>query len=220
MPGSSPGMTSREGRGLLFLLRGALGGERLRSERVVGQPVPDLGAAEQRNAEIAAHFELLAVGAELHQRAVDRPVARIHDGSVLIAQPVALHSLDQCEPEHRGALLRSFAFFADPVLVFARLEEDLDDIAYVDAAAFRDLEPAFGLARALVDLLPQPDRGLLGGPNRNRSGAHRRDRGDRHQFERRQSHHILTRLYALTAGPAWPLALRASAPPVCGDRVW
>ena len=67
-------------------------------QRVVGQPVPDLAAAEQRNAEIAAHLELLAVGAELHQRAIDRAVARVHDRAVLVGGSVALHALDQRRP--------------------------------------------------------------------------------------------------------------------------
>ena len=74
-PGSGPGMTRRRPPPLLLLLRAALGGgpgcRRLGSERVVGQPVPDLAAAEQRNAEIAAHLELLAIRAEFHQRAVN-----------------------------------------------------------------------------------------------------------------------------------------------------
>ena len=85
------------------------------SMRAVGQPVPDLAAAEQRNAEIAAHLELLAVGAQLHERAIDRAVARVHDRAVLVGQPLALHALDQREAQHRRAPLRAFALVADPV---------------------------------------------------------------------------------------------------------
>src|SRR6516162_8865744 len=126
----------------------------LRAERIVGQPVPCLGAAEQRDAEIAAHFELAAVGTEAHQRAIDRAVARVHDRPVFIGIAVAPHPLDQRQAQHRRALLRAFAPVADPILVFTGLEEDFDEIAHVNAVALRDLEPALGLAGVIVDLLP------------------------------------------------------------------
>src|SRR5437764_1425003 len=115
------------GRALGRALRRRAG--RRGSERVVGQPVPNLAAAEQRDAEIAADLELLAVGAELHERAIDRAVARIHDRPVLVSVAVALHALDEGEAEHRLAALIAFAFIAYPVLVLAGLEEHLHDSA-------------------------------------------------------------------------------------------
>src|SRR6476619_271981 len=100
-PPSGPGRTRSQASLLLLLLlllRAALGcgprARRLVSERIVRQPVPDLAAAEQRNAEIAAHLELLTIRTELHQRAVNRPIARIHDRPILVGHSVPLHSLD------------------------------------------------------------------------------------------------------------------------------
>src|SRR4051794_35361771 len=155
-----PKFASLRDHALLLLLRGgALGcgprACRLRSERIVGQPVPDLAAAEQRNAEIAAHLELLTIRAELHQRAVNRSIARIHDRPILVGHSVALHSLDQRQSQHRSAFLGAFALVADPVLVLAGLLEDLDDVAFVGTVALDDLEPALGLSGVLIDLLPQ-----------------------------------------------------------------
>src|SRR5262249_49701752 len=142
----------------LFLLRRGRALPRraraLGAQRIVGQPVPHLAAAEQRNAEIAAHFELVAIGTEAHQRAIDRAVARVHDRPVFIGISVAAHPLDQRQAQHRRALLRAFPPLADPLLVFAGLEEDFDEIAPVNAVALRDLEPALGLAGVIVDLLP------------------------------------------------------------------
>src|SRR5262249_1153474 len=142
----------------LFLLRRARAlrcrARTLSPHRTLRHPVPSLAAAEQRNAEVAAPFELVAVGTKLHQRAIDRAVARVHDRPVFIGIAVAAHPLDQRQAQHRRALLRAFAPVANPILVFARFEEDLDDIAHVDAVALRDLEPALGLAGIVVDLLP------------------------------------------------------------------
>src|SRR4029079_7788478 len=156
--GAGPGMTRRRPSLLLFLLRPALGGgpgrRRLGSERVVGEPVPDLAAAEQRNAKIAAHLKLLTVRTEFHQRAVDRAIARIHDRPVRVGQAVPSHPLDQRQSQNRCTLVRAFAFAADPILVLTGLEEDLDDIALVNTIALHDLEPTLGLAGVLVDLLP------------------------------------------------------------------
>src|SRR6478609_7776992 len=157
-PPSGPGRMRSQASPLLLLLRSALGcgprARRLRSERIVGQPVPDLAAAEQRNAKIAAHLELLTVRTEFHQRAVDRAIARIHDRPVLVGQAVPSHPLDQRQSQNRCTLFRAFAFAADPILVLTGLEEDLDDIALVNAIALHDLEPTLGLAGVLVDLLP------------------------------------------------------------------
>ncbi len=152
--------------------RGTLARGRRRLHRVVGEPVPVLAAAQDGDAEIAAHFERLAVVAELHLGVVDRAVARIHDRPVLVGGPVALHALDQRESEHRAPLLRAFAFLANPVLVLAGLEEDLDDVAFIDAVVLRDLEPALGLSGFLVDLLPQPHgRGHVGCTRRQDRGG-------------------------------------------------
>src|SRR6184192_1405480 len=91
-PSARPGMTA------LFLLRRAAGA-RCRTcgrgaERAVGQPVPDLAAAEQRNSEIAAHLELLTIGSEAHERAIDLAVARVHDRPVLVRNAVAFLDLE------------------------------------------------------------------------------------------------------------------------------
>src|SRR5262249_42006127 len=148
------------------LWRGAAarrGARALGGERVVGQPVPDLALPEQRNAEIAAHLELLAVRADAHQRAIDRAVARIQDGPVLVRQSIAPHAFDHRQAEHRFASVRAFAPVARPVLVLAGLEEDFDDAAFVDPVALDDLEPALGLTGLVVDLLPQARGGRLGG---------------------------------------------------------
>src|SRR5436190_6500784 len=110
------------GLALLLLWRGATarrGARALGGERVIGQPVPDLALPEQRNAEIAAHLELLAVRADAHQRAIDRAVARIQDGPVLVRQSIAPHAFDHRQAEHRFASVCAFAPVASPVLVLA-----------------------------------------------------------------------------------------------------
>src|SRR6478735_4713585 len=159
-PPSGPGRMRSQASPLLLLLRSPLGcgprARRLRSERIVGQPVPDLAAAEQRNAEIAAHLELLTVRTELHQRAVNRPIARIHDRPILVGHSVPLHSLDQRQSQHRSAFLGAFALAADPILILAGPLEDLDEVAFVGTVPLDDLEPALGLPGVLIDLLHRP----------------------------------------------------------------
>src|SRR5205809_3404364 len=168
-PSARPGMTA------LFLLRRAARA-RCRTcgrgvERAVGQPVPDLAAAEQRNSEIAAHLELLTIGSEAHERAIDLAVARVHDRPVLVRIAVALHPSDQRQALHRTAFVRALALVADPVWVLAGLKEDLDDLALIDAVAFLDLEPALGLTAVLVHLFPQTRSCRLGGGNGRRCGS-------------------------------------------------
>src|SRR3954471_830281 len=197
-PPSGPARTRSQASPLLLLLRAAFGcGPRargLRSERIVGQPVPDLAAAAPRNAEIAAHLELLAIRAELHQRAVNRSIARIHDRPILVGHSVALHSLDQRKSQHRSAFLGAFALVADPILILAWLLEDLDDVAFVGAVALNDLEPALGLPGVLVDLFPQAHGCRVGGAQRDARGGHHCDSAQRdgtrdNQFQQRPSHH-------------------------------
>src|SRR5262250_3245146 len=197
-PGAPPATCSRSPRTTArpassisdesLLLGGAFGRRR---QRVVGQPVPDLASPEQRDAEISPHLELLAVRAEPHQRAIHLAVARIHDGAVLVAEPVALHVLDQREPEHRLAPLVALAPVADPGLLIAGLlaglREHLDDVALVDPVALADLEPAFSLAGILVHLLPQPDRAGLGGRQRHRANQDSEDDTRADQILQRRS---------------------------------
>src|SRR5712692_9598815 len=182
----------------LFLLRRRGAGtwrrgasSRRRIHRVVGQPVPDLAAAKERYAEIAADLELLAVGAHLHERAIDRSVARVHDGPVLVGQALSVHSFDQREAQHRCSPLGALALVADPVRILAGLEEDFDDGALVDAIPLGDAEPAFGLAGVLVDLFPEAHGRWLA----RRGGGHDRSRCDRNahddQLLQQRSHHTL-----------------------------
>src|SRR3954463_6156334 len=182
-PPSGPGRTRPRASSLLLLLRAALGCGprtcRLRSERIVGQPVPDLAAAEQRNAEIAAHLELLAIRTELHQGAVNRSIARIHDRPILVGHSVALHSLDQRQSQHRRAFLGAFALVADPILILAGPLEDLDEVAFVGTVPLDDLEPALGLPRVLIDLLPQAHGRGVGGAQRGARGGYHSDSAQR-----------------------------------------
>ena len=93
-----------------------------------------------------------------------------------------VHALDQLHAEDRRAPFRALAFLATEILALARLEEDLDDGAFVDTVALDDAKPALGLAAVLIDLLPQPDRAQLGGTHGSNGRAEQHSADD--QLER------------------------------------
>src|SRR6516162_5446243 len=99
------------------------------NRRVVGEAPPHFILSQQRDAEIAANSESLAIGTQTHGRAIDRAVARIENRAVLVGEPVSAHAFDESQSEHRRVLLFALALGAAPLLsVFtARLWKNLDD---------------------------------------------------------------------------------------------
>src|SRR5262249_49724339 len=81
----------------------------------VWQAIPYLVSAEQRNAPIAAHGELLSVRAHTHLGVVDLAVARIEHIAVFIGEALALslHISDERNAKHRSILAIIGAFRAD-----------------------------------------------------------------------------------------------------------
>src|SRR5687768_7039626 len=58
------------------------------------QTPPDLALAEQLDAEVAADHQPLPIGTQFHTGLIDRPIARIENGAVLVVAALALHALD------------------------------------------------------------------------------------------------------------------------------
>src|ERR1700758_417073 len=81
-----PELSTSAGRGGR---RSRTGREPIGGERAVRQSMPHLALAQERNTEIAPHRQLLAVGAELHERVVDGAVARIENRSALVGKTIA-----------------------------------------------------------------------------------------------------------------------------------
>src|SRR5215471_11692104 len=88
--------------------------------RALGQALPDLVHAKERNAEIAAQRERLAIGTECHDRAVDLAVARIDDGAVLVFEALPLHAANQRKTQQGRVFAVVLAAAADLVGIFAR----------------------------------------------------------------------------------------------------
>src|SRR4051812_49197917 len=133
----------------------------VRVERGIGQPGPDLGFAQQRNAQIPTHRKLLAIGAQVHARAVERAVARVEDFPVLVGEPLPLHALDERDAELRGVLLLAIALRAAPARrILSGLRKHPDDLALIGPVPVRDAEPAFRLA-GRVALFPEARGGRL-----------------------------------------------------------
>jgi hypothetical protein len=123
--------------------------------RRIRQSVPDLILAEQRNPPIAAHRELLAVGADAHLGFINLAVARIENIAVLVLQSIALHIPDEGYSEHRRVLAIVRTFRANIIGgVFAGERERLGDHAFEDAIVIDHEKPRHRLA--VLDLLPQP----------------------------------------------------------------
>ena len=145
-------------------LRGEIFCDHRRIERGdlgVGQPLPDLILAEQREPHIAAHGQRLAVRAQRHLRLVDFAVARIEHVAVLVFQSVALHVADEGQSEPGLVLAIVGAFGAERVRVFAGLHKHFGDRALEhDAVAIDHQKPAVRLA--VLGLLPQPGGGGTG----------------------------------------------------------
>src|SRR6516165_4099085 len=148
------------------------------NRRVVGEAPPHFILSQQRDAEIAANSESLAIGTQTHGRAIDRAVARIENRAVLVGEPVSAHAFDESQSEHRRVLLFALALGAAPLLwVFtARLRKNLDDLSFKLALALRDPKPSLGLA-GIAELFPQAGRGRLLRPRRLRREARRRAQG-------------------------------------------
>src|SRR5262249_42066923 len=148
------------------------------NRRVVGEAPPHFILSQQRDAEIAANSESLAVGTQAHGRTIDRAVARIENRAVLVGEPVSAHAFDESQSEHRRVLLFALALGAAPLLwVFtARLRKNLDDLSFKLALALRDPKPSLGLA-GIAELFPQPARRRLLRPRRLRREARRRAQG-------------------------------------------
>ncbi len=132
--------------------------------RAVRQPIPRLVAAEQSDAEIAAHGQRLTVRADPHHRAVDVAVARIENIAVVVFQAVALHVSDQRQPQQRLILAIVTAARTDRILRIVGPRKQFCNRAFVQASALLDEQkPADRIAGVAVGLLPQAgDRGLRG----------------------------------------------------------
>ena len=148
------------------------------NRRVVGEAPPHFILSQQRDAEIAANSESLAVGTQAHGRAIDRAVARIENRAVLVGEPISAHAFDESQSEHRRVFLFALALGAAPLLwIFtARLRKNLDDLSFKLALALRDPKPSLGLA-GIAELFPQAGRGRLLRPRRLRREARRRAQG-------------------------------------------
>jgi hypothetical protein len=104
--------------------------------------------------KLASHFQLAAIGAEPHQRAVARTIPRIGDGAVLVRISVPPHPGDYGQAQKACAF--PFGLLALVVDVCAvRGRKCPDNGALIDPVALRDLEPALGAAGLVIDLLPQ-----------------------------------------------------------------
>ena len=123
----------------------------------VRQPRPVLIFAEQRNAEIAAHHERLAVRRQRHLGAIDVAVAGIENGPIGIFHPLPLHAADDLESHPRLVAAVVRAFVALYIRILARLEKHPNDRAGIDAAAaITDEKPGVGLMGIVVNRLPKP----------------------------------------------------------------
>jgi len=149
------------------LHRGGLRGEILcddggidLGDGAVRQASPCLVPAEQRNANIAAQGQRLAIRAQGHLGAVDLAVAGIEHIAVLIFQTIALHVADEGDTEPGRVLAVVGALRTDPRACTARLGKQFRHHAFEDAVVIDDQHVQPGLA--VLDLLPQARRGGLG----------------------------------------------------------
>ena len=137
---------------------GAVGIE-ARIDLVVGgirQSRPILILAQQRNAEIAAHHERLAVRRQSHQGVVDVAVARIEDGAVLVGHTVALHAADDVEAEPRLVVAVVLALIADDRRVLSPGFRYIRTIIPSKIAVMvAEQKPAGRLAGVRIDCLPK-----------------------------------------------------------------
>ena len=84
----------------------------------IRQPLPGLVATEQRKADIAAHGQFLAVGADGHLGMIDLAIARIEHVAVLVLQSPAARFMSRIkEMPCTGAFLRSSVHFEQMSLV-------------------------------------------------------------------------------------------------------
>src|SRR6516162_1801888 len=142
----------------------------------VRQAMPDFVHAEQRDAEIAAHRQGLAIGAQGHNGVVDFAVAWVDDLAVLVAQSLPLHAANEREAEDRRVPAVVGALGAERIGFLAGSRKHLGDRALEDAVVVDEQEPADRLA--VVDLLPQAGHRALGGAGRAGGKGERREGGD------------------------------------------
>ena len=112
------------------------------------------------NADVAAHGQGLAIGADGHLGFIDLAVARIENVAVLIFQTVALHVPDEGNAEHRCILAVVGAFRADLIGVFAGQRKHLGDGALENAVVIDHQKPDHRFA--VFQFLPQPRRAGFG----------------------------------------------------------
>ncbi|CAM2155590.1 conserved hypothetical protein [Paraburkholderia tropica] len=143
---------------------------------------PRLRPAEQRDAQIAAHHELLAAVFRVHLAAIDLAVFRIENMAAVVFVAGLLHAVDDRHAEDQLILARVRARGAAAIGLIVRAQS-LDDLAAQAAAAVvADLHECFRLAGVVVDGLPDPDgRAVL----RVRGGDAAQQRAGQRELTRR-----------------------------------
>src|SRR6266581_8943115 len=106
--------------------------------RALGQALPDLIHAQQRNAEVAAHGQRLAVRAQRHDGVVDLAIARIENVAVFIFQAVPPHATHKRQPKQRGVLAVTHAMGTSWIGLVTGSRKQLGDRPFKNAAAAFD----------------------------------------------------------------------------------
>src|ERR1041384_4799057 len=92
---------------------------------------PDLAAAEERDADEAAHVELLAAVDQLHSGAINFSVFRIECFPALIFVALFRESPENRHPQHRLITPRAFTFLAARRWIVSRLGKYFFQFAFV-----------------------------------------------------------------------------------------
>src|SRR5690606_347825 len=136
---------------------------------------PGLRAPEQRQADVAAHLELLPAVGQPHLAPVDLAVVRVEDAAA-VEQVRLVRVLadagDDRHALHRLVLAVVGALVADRI---GLLGQDLLDLPADHAFLLGDADQRLRLLRLVVDVLPEPDRrsGRLRAQRRSGEGQHR-----------------------------------------------
>src|SRR5205807_390509 len=94
-------------------------------------------------------------------RVVDRAIARIENRPILVRESISLHILYECDTEHGGIVLLTFAFRAAQFRwVFSGFRKYLDDLPLIDSPALGDSKPRFG-PTGRIHLFPETGSGRL-----------------------------------------------------------
>src|SRR5690348_3085584 len=135
---------------------------------------PHLRPAEQRNADVAVHVQLLAAIGQLQFDLVGLAVVRVEDLAAVPLVAILLHAPHDGHALDRLVVARTFALVADRMRTLLGEQHLLDDPLQRAVWCLADLDDGFGLAGFVVHLRPGSDGRVLCGRSRRFVGGERR----------------------------------------------